>query len=163
MKIINTAAEKQPEQNPKKTLLILATFFLRFFCPRDTWGKGFFWVLVRQQRWQEKPKKNLHNVLFLTKVLLKKFIIFIKSSVLLREFIIFITSSVLLREFMIFMKSSVLLSRFTKTSPYRKTTLLFLFFKDLTPFIFFLMILSKLIIYLSEIGPIWAHKGPMGP
>ena len=48
-------------------LRFFATFFLRFYCPRDTCGKGFFLVLVRQQRWQSKPKKNLHNVLFLTK------------------------------------------------------------------------------------------------
>ena len=52
-----------------------------------------------------------------------------------------------------------------KTNPYRKTTDI-LFFRDFASFISLLTILSffiKINDFLSKIGPIWAHKGPMGP
>ena len=53
-----------------------------------------------------------------------------------------------------------------KISPYSKTTFLLLKFQGLRFFIFLFIILSffiNIIILLTKIGPIWAHKGPYGP
>ena len=63
-------------------------------------------------------------------------------------------------------KSCVLPSKFTKTSPYRKTTFIFLFFSDFYAFYIFInnfMICIKINdfkIKSGPYGPIWAHMGP---
>ena len=125
--------------------------------------------------------KRIYHFFIKSSVLLNKFIIFYKiigftkrifhffinSSVLLRQFIIFMKSSVLLREFIIFMKSSVLLSKFTKTSPYRKTT--FIFFSRFYAFLYFLVSILGLFIKINDVfekvvsfGPLWAPTRTIG-